>query len=45
MKNTPARLVDDIVTQLRALIAQRDLQPGMRLPAERQLAAELGVTV
>lgn len=44
MKNTPARLVDDIVTQLRALIAQRDLQPGMRLPAERQLAAELGVS-
>lgn len=37
-------VAQDIVSQLTALIEQRNLQAGMRLPAERQLAAELGVS-
>ncbi len=35
---------DGAMTQLRAWMAQRDLQPGVRLPAERELCEELGVT-
>lgn len=38
------RLSDRIAEQLQALIATQGLQPGARLPAERQLAAELGVS-
>ncbi len=38
------RLSDRIAAQLRALIDQRGLRPGDRLPAERALALELGVS-
>lgn len=38
------RLSDHVAEQLCALVQQRQLQPGQRLPAERQLAAELGVS-
>ncbi len=37
------RLADHIVGHLKRLISERQLAPGARLPAERQLAAELGV--
>lgn len=33
-----------VLTQLRAFIAARDLAPGGRLPPERELAEQLGVT-
>jgi GntR family L-lactate dehydrogenase operon transcriptional regulator len=39
-----ARLSDRVAAQLRALIAERRLQPEQRLPAERALALELGVS-
>ncbi|WP_312758340.1 transcriptional regulator LldR [Pantoea brenneri] len=35
---------DPLVTRLRAYITEHQLTPGMRLPAERQLSAELGVS-
>ncbi|WP_336754771.1 transcriptional regulator LldR [Pantoea sp. USHLN298] len=35
---------DPLVTRLRAYITEHQLAPGMRLPAERTLAAELGVS-
>ncbi|UIL51717.1 MULTISPECIES: transcriptional regulator LldR [Pantoea] len=35
---------DPLVTRLRAYITEHQLTPGMRLPAERTLAAELGVS-
>jgi GntR family transcriptional regulator, transcriptional repressor for pyruvate dehydrogenase complex len=38
-----ARATQEIVRQLRDLMAQRQLRPGDRLPAERTLAAILGV--
>jgi GntR family L-lactate dehydrogenase operon transcriptional regulator len=38
------RLSDRLVEQLRTLITDRGLQPGDRLPAERQLALELGAS-
>lgn len=38
------RLVDHVVEKLLALVQARSLQPGQRLPAERALAAELGVS-
>ncbi|WP_322997786.1 transcriptional regulator LldR [Castellaniella sp.] len=38
------RLSDRLVEQLQTLIADRGLQPGDRLPAERQLALELGAS-
>lgn len=38
------RLSDRTAAQLRRLIAERDLQPGQRLPAERALSLELGVS-
>jgi len=40
MSNT----ADPLVTRLRAYITEHQLEPGMRLPAERQLSAELGVS-
>jgi len=36
------RLVDQVVVHVQMLISERKLDTGMRLPAERQLAAELG---
>lgn len=38
------RLSDRTAAQLRRLIVERDLQPGQRLPAERTLSLELGVS-
>lgn len=38
------RLADHVVEKLLALVQARRLQPGQRLPAERQLATELGVS-
>ncbi len=38
------RLADHVVEKLLALVQARSLQPGQRLPAERQLAEELGVS-
>lgn len=38
------RLADHVVEKLLALVQSRGLQPGQRLPAERQLAEELGVS-
>lgn len=34
------RISDQIAEQLYQLVQQRQLQPGQRLPAERQLAEE-----
>lgn len=38
------RLADHLVEQVKVLINERKLEAGMRLPAERQLAAEMGVS-
>lgn len=38
------RLADHLVVRLRTYIDQHQLEAGMRLPAERALAAELGVS-
>lgn len=38
------RLADHVVEKLLALVQERGLQPGQKLPAERQLAEELGVS-
>ncbi|HEU4704048.1 MAG TPA: FCD domain-containing protein [Conexibacter sp.] len=35
---------NDLAERVRTLLAERDLAPGERLPPERQLAAELGVS-
>ncbi|MBA7844578.1 transcriptional regulator LldR [Klebsiella sp. RHBSTW-00484] len=40
----PKRLTDDVVRRVRTLIEEQNLEAGMRLPAERQLAAQLGVS-
>ncbi|WP_156294470.1 transcriptional regulator LldR [Serratia oryzae] len=40
----PPRLADRLVEHVKAMIHERKLQAGMRLPAERQLANELGVS-
>ena len=40
---TPRRVVDEVVGQLRRRISEGDLQPGARLPSERDLAEALGV--
>ncbi len=38
------RLADQLAERVRALINERKLEAGMRLPAERQLASEMGVS-
>ena len=38
------RISDQVAEQLHQLVQLRQLQPGQRLPAERQLAEELGVS-
>lgn len=38
------RLSDPVIEKLQALVQQRQWLPGQRLPAERQLAVELGVS-
>lgn len=40
----PKRLADDVARRVRALIEEHNLEAGMRLPAERQLATQLGVS-
>lgn len=40
----PRRLADDVADRVRALIKIQNMEAGMRLPAERQLAAQLGVS-
>ena len=42
MKNE--RLSDKVAAQLRGLVSTQNLQPGDRLPAERALAVQLGVS-
>lgn len=37
-------LFEDVTDRLKALIEERGLQPGDRLPAERELAVQLGVS-
>jgi len=37
-------IAEHLVVRLRRYIQQQKLEPGMKLPAERQLAAELGVS-
>ena len=41
---TPKRLADTIVEQLETMILEGTLQPGQRLPSERELAEQLGVS-
>ena len=38
------RISDDVIEQIRASIFRGDLQPGDRLPSERKLAAQFGVS-
>ncbi|EBA2747673.1 FCD domain-containing protein [Salmonella enterica] len=40
----PKRLSDEIASRVRALIEEQNLEAGMKLPAERQLAIQLGVS-
>lgn len=40
----PKRLSDEIASRVRALIEEQQLEAGMKLPAERQLAQQLGVS-
>ena len=44
MKVLPRRLTDEVADRVRALIAEQQLEAGMKLPAERQLAVQLGVS-
>lgn len=44
MRVTPGSLADEIAEHMRRYIEEQQLQPGMKLPAERQLAAQLGVS-
>ena len=40
----PRRLSDEVADRVRALIDEKNLEAGMKLPAERQLAVQLGVS-
>ena len=40
----PRRLSDEVADRVRALIEEQQLEAGMKLPAERQLAVQLGVS-
>lgn len=40
----PKRLSDEVASRVRALIEEQQLEAGMKLPAERQLAVQLGVS-
>jgi GntR family transcriptional repressor for pyruvate dehydrogenase complex len=44
LKITRERLSEQVVQQLQLLISAGELQPGDKLPAERQLAEQLGVS-
>jgi len=43
-RRPPQRVSDRVAEQLQALVRERRLRPGDRLPAERLLAAQLGVS-
>ncbi len=40
----PRRLSDEVADRVRALIDEKNPEAGMKLPAERQLAMQLGVS-
>lgn len=40
----PKRLSDEIASRVQALIEEQNTEAGMKLPAERQLALQLGVS-
>lgn len=40
----PRRLSDEVASRVRTLIEEQQLEAGMKLPAERQLAVQLGVS-
>lgn len=40
----PRRLSDEVADRVRALIDEKNTEAGMKLPAERQLAMQLGVS-
>ncbi|EJO9519504.1 transcriptional regulator LldR, partial [Escherichia coli] len=40
----PRRLSDEVADRVRELIDEKNLEAGMKLPAERQLAMQLGVS-
>ena len=40
----PRRAVDEIIEQIRGRIQSNELKPGEKLPSERELAAQLGVS-
>ena len=40
----PRRLSDEVASRVRALIDEKNLEAGMKLPAERQLAVQLGIS-
>ena len=40
----PRRLSDEVASRVRALIEEQQLEAGMKLPAERQLAVQRGVS-
>ena len=44
MSESTSTAAEHLVVRLRRYIEQQKLEPGMKLPAERQLAAELGVS-
>lgn len=44
MRVLPRRLTDDIADRVCRLIEEQNLEAGMRLPAERQLSQQLGVS-
>lgn len=44
MNAFPRRLADEVADRVRALITEQQLEAGMKLPAERQLAVQLGVS-
>ena len=44
MNVLPRRLADEVADRVRALMAEQQLKAGMKLPAERQLAVQLGVS-
>ncbi|MFB9073145.1 FadR/GntR family transcriptional regulator [Citricoccus parietis] len=40
----PRRAVDDIIEQIRGRIQSNELKPGQKLPSERELAEQMGVS-
>jgi DNA-binding FadR family transcriptional regulator len=44
MIGSKARLVDRVVNEIQGLIVEGKLQPGMKLPPEREFADQIGVS-